>query len=75
MTIDSVAHPPQLDTRNPLVSQQHVLCAAAEMPVDPSPAGRDGALFGTALQVCEWRVSLSERIERMKQTLRGALTR
>jgi hypothetical protein len=41
----------QVDTGNPQVVQQHVLCAAAEMPVDPSPWGRDAPYFGHLLQV------------------------
>lgn len=37
--------------RSPDIAIQHVLCAAAEMPLDPSCGGRDEALFGRSLQV------------------------
>ncbi len=41
----------QVDVQNPHVVQQHLVCAAHELPVDVTPGGRDEQLFGPRLQV------------------------
>ncbi|KAL6748120.1 hypothetical protein V8C86DRAFT_2443312, partial [Haematococcus lacustris] len=42
-----------VDLGNAQLLQQHLVCAAAELPLDPSQGGGDAALFGTQLQgVC-----------------------
>ncbi|KAL6746607.1 hypothetical protein V8C86DRAFT_1481591 [Haematococcus lacustris] len=48
----------QVDLGNAQLLQQHLVCAAAELPLDPSQGGGDAALFGPQLQgVCSGLVA------------------